>query len=420
MNVKSVCYRHGTHWIFNFLGLKIKINIHRLFVPIVNVLDGIIAKNRKKIVINADATVNDNAIAYYNYLYEHYKLQYEIIWVATVDDFDADFHNKYSMYSLKGMYHFLTCKYVVICTPNRFLDYFKSKKRIYFNLYHGMPIKLVGIINKQNLKIRAKVLYKYKFLGENAHHFVTSDLFQHIMNSCFSGKYDYIHIVGQPKTDMIWDEHKRKNTLKLFDFEKYNKVVFYLPTYKEGINKDKYTQVGKQYNNIFYMDDFEQSKFVSMIEEKNILFVMKPHPKDENFYRDRLDLLPKSKNFKIIFNDILEDNGINIYNTFSFVDLMISDFSSVALDYLILNRPVIYLDNLSEDYSENRGMTLMDNYHILMLGDKVKTYKELENSIIDNLENDCCREDREKFLPLIHKYRDNKSCERIFNIMRDL
>ena len=96
---------------------------------------------------------------------------------------------------------------------------------------------------------------------------------------------------------------------------------------------------------------------------------------------------------------------------------MVSDFSSVTLDYLIINRPVIYLDNLTADYSQNRGMILPDNYELFMPGHKVKTYFDLEDKILKSLFEDDMRTLREKTIPLIHKYQDNKASERIFKIM---
>lgn len=420
IKTKRFCYIEKTHCIFNILGLKIKIN-HRTCLIIVRLLDCIVIKNSKKIVINAAPKINDNAIAYYNFLQNNYSKQYEMIWITTTGDFNIDFPKKYHMYSLKGIYHFLTSKYVVICTPNNFLDYFKSKRRVYVNLYHGMPIKLIGFINKQNLSTKnLEHLSRYKFLGENAQHFVTSDLFKHLMNNSFRGNYNDVYITGQPRTDMIWEEEKIKRAQELFQFDKYDKVVFYLPTYMEGCNKEKFAQVSKEYNNIFYMDDYKQSQFISMLEERNILFVMKPHPTDERFYQEHMNTIPKSKNFKMIFQDYLNKNNVFLYNLFPNIDLMISDFSSVTLDYLILNRPVIYLDNLSKEYSQNRGMTLEDNYYMLMPGHKVKTYKELEEKIIDSLTVDSTKELREKTMPLIHKYQDNKACERIYEIMKRL
>jgi len=240
------------------------------------------------------------------------------------------------------------------------------------------------------------------------------------MGNVFRAKYENIHITGQPRTDMIWDRVKLETAKKLLNTNEYKKIVFYFPTYKEcNIHIER--QVGHKYENIFYMDDYNENSFCKMLEENNVLFVMKPHPFDEEFYRNNMQTLPQSKKFKILFTEDFAKNNLSIYNILSYSDTIIADFSSIALDYLILNKPVLYLDNLSDDYARHGGMILDDNYEFLMPGYKVKTYSELENQIINILNgNDCCKERRNMVLPLLHKYTDNKSAERIYNIMKGL
>ena len=144
---------------------------------------------------------------------------------------------------------------------------------------------------------------------------------------------------------------------------------------------------------------------------------MKPHPLDEELYLENQDTLPISSHFKVVYEENLKNNGFNLYELLKYTDLMISDFSSVTLDYLIANKPIIYLDNLTNEYSKNRGLILPDNYRIFMPGHKVKTYLDLEDKLLKSLFKDDMKDLREKAIPLIHKYRDDKACERIFDIM---
>ena len=95
-------------------------------------------------------------------------------------------------------------------------------------------------------------------------------------------------------------------------------------------------------------------------------------------------------------------------------------FDKLLLDYLILNRPVIYLNNLDDEYKENRGFILEDNYQIFMPGDKVSNYIQLMAAIANNLTKNNNKAQREAVLPVIHKYCDNKAAARIFEIMKGL
>ncbi|MBQ3641915.1 CDP-glycerol glycerophosphotransferase family protein, partial [bacterium] len=175
-----------------------------------------------------------------------------------------------------------------------------------------------------------------------------------------------------------------------------------------------------EFNNIFYLDDYNKNSFIKTIEDNNILFIMKPHPRDEFFYKKNPDVLPDTANFKIVYNEDFYNNGIENYELFKFVDVMVSDYSSAPIDYLILNRPVIYLNSLAEGYSAKRGMILEENYEILMPGVKVVTYKDFEQQLLDNLYKDSYKQERERLLPLIHKYMDFNSCKRIYKVIESL
>ena len=124
--------------------------------------------------------------------------------------------------------------------------------------------------------------------------------------------------------------------------------------------------------------------------------------------------------FKVVYNEDLEEKKISLYEIFKFVDLMISDFSSVAVDYLVLNRPVVYLNNYDEEYKTKRGVVLEDNYTVFMPGSKVNNFNELLIAVDNNIKNDISKDLRIHNMPFIHKYMDGNSCERIYEIMKGL
>ena len=99
---------------------------------------------------------------------------------------------------------------------------------------------------------------------------------------------------------------------------------------------------------------------------------------------------------------------------------MITDFASIAIDYLTTGKPILYLDNFTGEYKSDRGMILEDNFSILISGPKIKTYSDLKYYITESLSKDSYKEDRLKTVPLLHKYTDNKSSERIYNILKKL
>lgn len=419
-----ITYKEDTEQLLVKIGrfkLTLTVNPERCIVKhsikLIKFLDYILPKDKNLVIFNSIPTFSDNAYAYYKYLLKNHPNKYKYVWLYT----DTCPNNKNSknvnIYSFQGIYNLLRAKYIVSTHASYCLDFIHIKNHVLFNVWHGMPLKTLGH-NEPNL---SKLLFeRYKNLGKYSYMFGTSDIFNCMLTSCFHNNFYKTFVTGQPRTDLIWDKTNQEKIEKLFKFSQYDKVVFYMPTYKEAENNRTIGQKETVYNNLFYFDDYNEERFVKYLEEKNILFLMKPHPFDENFYNEHLNTLPKSENFKIIFNEDLRKNSIYSYELFKYIDLMISDFSSVTLDYLILNRPVIYLNNLSEEYQQNRGMILPDNTKLFMPGSKVNNYTKLEFAIERNLYHDEFKAERERILPLIHKYQDNKSSERIYEIMKGL
>lgn len=398
--------------------IRFSFNLARFFVKkfcfLIRILDCILSKNKNKIVVHLAPKQENKIYKFTDYIEKNHP-EYKISYIIQNNEYIKA--NTFHIYSFRAIWEMLTSKYVVISSIKFFLDYYKSKKHAYVNLWHGMPIKTLGYTNLAELKDKKTMKY-FKFIGDNFKCFATSDLFKHLLSSCFMVEDKNVFVTGCPVTDIIID-NDNKNVEELFKFNNYKNTVLYLPTYKTKHPKAG-NQIKTEYNNIFYFENFTNSDFVEFLEKNNILFVMKPHPHDEKFYLENLDTLPQSDNFKVIFDKDLKDNKIDLYEMFKYTDLMIGDYSSVTIDFLILNRPVLYLDNLSEDYSSTRGMILPDNYEILMPGHMIKTYKELEEKIIDSLTVDSTKDLRTRTIPLLHKHCDAKASERIFEIMKGL
>ena len=373
-------------------------------------LDFVLPKDSKKVVALLYPKQENKVDTYLNWIKNNHQ-EYECIRIT--EDTKNIYKNKntYLFYSIKGFWQLYRAKYIIVAS-SRFINYMSSKRHICINLWHGMPIKTLGLTDN----LPKSINNLYKTMGESYKTFVTSDIFKHIMASCFRANYKNIFVTGLPVTDSVMDCRSNLSLEQFFEFNMFNKIIIFLPTFKsKALSHVK--QIDKDYNNIFYMDDYSNENFISFLEKNNILFIMKPHPLDENLYMNCIETLPKTKNFKIVYDGDFKKNNFDLYELLKYTDLMISDFSSITLDYLILNRPIIYLNNLTDEYSQNRGMILPDNFSIFMPGHKVRTYKDLEDKIIDSLTIDSTRALREKTIPLIHKYCDNKASERIFEIM---
>lgn len=403
------------------MGIKIKTKFSILqFIikhsTILKIVDKIYPKNKNKVIFLSYPDFSDNAKEYYNFLNSNYNNRYELIWLF----YDMKNQNysgvgqRYFFKSWKGFYHLITSKYIVY-TGLILVNYCDLKSHTVLQLWHGMPLKTLGFSEKN---IEKEIYKQYKDYGKNAFFFVSSDIFKLSMIASFLMRPDHIYITGQSKTDCILTDRNKKEISEYLNYSKYDKVVIYAPTYKEA-KRNKRRDINKKFENIFYFDDYNENSFYNLLEEKNILFIIKPHPFDEPFYKEYKQKITH-QNIKIVFDEDMKENNFYFYEFFSFADLMITDFSSIAIDYLINKKPVIFLNALSEQYNKNRGFILEDNYEILMPGAKASNFNELTSAIIDALTTDSWKEKREQMIPLLHKYCDSNASERIYNIMKGL
>uniref|UniRef100_UPI003FEEC019 CDP-glycerol glycerophosphotransferase family protein n=1 Tax=Lachnospira sp. TaxID=2049031 RepID=UPI003FEEC019 len=119
------------------------------------------------------------------------------------------------------------------------------------------------------------------------------------------------------------------------------------------------------------------------------------------------------KNIKIVRNSDLEDLNIQLYQMVKYTDVLITDYSSISTDYMLLNQPIIYILDDYEEYKSARGLS-PENAIDLLVGYHVVNVSELKTAIIEVGDGiDKFKEKRNVILPDLHKHIDGNACERI-------
>lgn len=166
--------------------------------------------------------------------------------------------------------------------------------------------------------------------------------------------------------------------------------------------------------NIFGMKQFNDAKFDKFLEENNIILILKIHPNEEFKIIKKLN---NTKNIMLLRGDMLEKNEIDLYEILNAADLLITDYSSVYFDYLLLDRPIIFTPIDFKEYSETRGF-ILEPYEKWTPGAKVLTQETLEREIIKSLkDNSYYKLERENIRNIIHRYIDGESSKRIWDII---
>lgn len=237
-----------------------------------------------------------------------------------------------------------------------------GKNRTIVNLWHGIPLKKIALLDP-NLKKAAR-LYFRKLFTENYTFILTCSRYLiPIMAESFAISPSAIKVWGQPRNDMFFVENNRTEILKKIygELPEYRKVILYAPTFRDyGVTR------------LFPFPDYDKEKLDEFLEKEKILLCIRTHISEQGNAGQYL-----SARIRFLGNEQKEDIA-EILNIF---DLLITDYSSIYIDYLILERPEIFLPYDREIYMKDRGMNF--TYDDVTPGAKPETMEEFMQVIAE-------------------------------------
>lgn len=184
---------------------------------------------------------------------------------------------------------------------------------------------------------------------------------------CWKISKDKYRIFGLPRNDELAgaDESKRKLARQKLGIPAGKKVILYAPTFRDYLLDDK--------DNCMLDVPFDYSYWEHTFGE-DVFFIMRVH-------------YEVAKHNKLPNNNMWHDlSSYPVLNDLMIAsDILVSDYSSIMVDYSILNRPIINYIYDYDEYSEKRGM-LFDIRDWLPwvgtsreLADAIKNLDEKEN-----------------------------------------
>ncbi|MBL1436919.1 MAG: CDP-glycerol glycerophosphotransferase family protein [Rhodobacteraceae bacterium] len=290
-------------------------------------------------------------------------------------------------YSVTARFLFLTYEHYLRKTP---------PSQISVNLWHGVPLKAIG-----------------KMVGSEgrADDFLvaTSDFTRPIYAKAFGMHEDQCIITGQARTDRMFDLDRQALWQRAFpDQPVPEKVYFWLPTFR--LTKHvKEQRDGKAMGNIFNCSDFSEDLFNSHLAENNAVCLVKPHPATPQ------ESLKNKSNIHYIDEAWLIKHRLTLYQLTGAVDCLISDISSIIVDFMLLNRPVILLFEDMKEFEGNRGFSLnpITDYLPAKVAHNFQSFM-IELALVQNGQ-DPYAEKRRALKKLFFKYDDANASQRILD-----
>ncbi len=273
----------------------------------------------------------------------------------------------------------------------------RTKHRRIINLWHGVNIKGIMFSDcKNHTKSQERLLKKeceaYTQL------IASSDIHRQSLSCSFLIPYRKIKITGLPRNDILLSDNNMLSPVQLEENKKIKeltsgkKIILYAPTFR---------------NNRSGFFDFSEQQYLKIkevIEKNNFTIAYRQHI--------NTSYLPElTKTYLIdLSSDIIQDTQIVLRNT----HLLITDYSGIWIDYLLLNRPVICFCYDLEDYINERG--LLYDYENIFPGEIIKTPEKLISKIEILIKNYTNLSPKHYWCKkLFHKFEDNHSCDRLLN-----
>lgn len=217
---------------------------------------------------------------------------------------------------------------------------------------------------------------------------------------------------GYPRYDwMLHPSQEAKQYYRELKKE-YDKVIFWLPTVRNSIVDRKYPEsVISQFPILAHTADWcEMDKWLSSI---NILLVVKLHNTQKKY-----DIpFEEFNNIRVVENKDFLKSGVKLYELFPFTDGLISDYSSVSFDYLVVDKPICYTLDDYKTYESTRGF-VFDNPLDYMPGHHVYNVRELKQ-YLEDVKNDIdeYKQRRKEVREIAVTNTDTSYCEQILKAL---
>ncbi|MCB9526678.1 MAG: CDP-glycerol glycerophosphotransferase family protein [Myxococcales bacterium] len=212
-----------------------------------------------------------------------------------------------------------------------------SRRTRVFNLWHGMPIKRISTADPR-FHSRSYAKGNLREMARFEAMFATSPAMADLFARTFRLRPEQVHLTGQPRTDVLFHP-PAPDFLDRYDppLPPHSRRVLHCPTWREG------TPV-----RLFPFADHDLAALETLLEELDAVLMVRTHPNDPGRLAQRgTRVVPMQGDVAPEVTDVLPH-----------FDALITDYSSVYYDFLMLDRPTVFLPYDLAEYREAPGFYL--------------------------------------------------------------
>ncbi|MDD2236131.1 MAG: CDP-glycerol glycerophosphotransferase family protein [Kiritimatiellae bacterium] len=390
---------------------NIKIIFRKAKALIIWIADSIIPKRDKTwlFIVGDCYLFSGNIKAFHDWLCEKQPVLVSILYGVNSDMRlveDAHRGNMVKARSFRGIWRLLRSASIVVeqGAGEWYWARLATHRHLFLNLWHGIPIKRIGLtcgdIEKKSF---SKAFGYFRYIS-------SSPVDRAMMSLAFGVDYQSVLCTGYPRNDCltttaVLSEKQKEQEQVLLAILRGRRLVLYAPTFRGNHENTEESLKGVY---AFSMD--ERRKLRSVLKEHNAVIGIRPH-------------IGKTAYAGIAYDDeIVELSRDTIIDTLVLLRnsaVLISDYSGIWVDYLLLNRPIVSFAHDIASYNNQRGF--LYDYEKIIPGPILKTGDELIDVLDDLLggfEETMYREKRAFVRDIFHAYPMGGASERIWEILQ--
>lgn len=374
-----------------FKNVRIKRMLKRYVFPFFTVVNRHIRKDDNIILLySANHGIEHNLLPLRDYLIENnYNKKYSIVCAVESKEY---FENDGLQYvtTKQAFFYFFKAGHVFYTTGQ--IPVKPSKNQIVIHMDHGTTaIKTGNLLSK--IGNGDDMFFSY--------YCAPSELYRSVIMEEFKCKSNNVIINSEPVTDVFF------KPIEKYDVGNCSKFGLWTPTFRQSDYLGYDDSEEEELLPTLKQEEYEE--FNNILKQYNIKLLVKLHD---------MQNLSKYKNLHfsnliIMSGQDFNNRGYNLYNMLMQTDFLLGDYSSVSLQYLLLNKPVGYVIPDFEQYKEKRGF-VFENVKQYMPGEKIYTKLQLFSFMKDmGVGLDKYEKERIKVNSIVNQYQDGKSCERL-------
>lgn len=239
--------------------------------------------------------------------------------------------------SLRGIWFFLRAM-AVFHTHGTYFFVSAVKRKTVVNLWHGMPIKVIGALDEAD----------DNFSLFSDFHISTSSFFSYVLAAAFRAPVNTVLPLGLPRNDVLKAAPDNRPITIAGRTLGNEPLVLWLPTFRQSRVSGKLRQDALAES---FMSQWSPGFFQRLNEKArslNTLVLVKLHPMDA---LNEQDSLPDMDH--LVFTRASDWSGIewDLYDVMARASGLITDVSSVLIDFLATGRPIAVVEQSADSYS---------------------------------------------------------------------